>query len=60
MKTIFFGEAAKDSGSFGFSDACPLFTSVSPSQKFVETYHPAQTACTFIRSAISTINSTFA
>jgi hypothetical protein len=24
MKTIFFGEAASDSGSFGFSDACPL------------------------------------
>jgi len=24
MKMIFFGEAAKDSGSFGFSEACPL------------------------------------
>lgn len=25
MKTIFFGEAASDSGSFGFSEAWPLF-----------------------------------
>src|ERR1700738_1138576 len=24
MKTIFFGLAANDSGSFGFSEACPL------------------------------------
>jgi hypothetical protein len=24
MKTIFFGEAARDSGSLGFSEACPL------------------------------------
>jgi hypothetical protein len=24
MKTIRFGDAASDSGSFGFSDACPL------------------------------------
>lgn len=24
MKTIFLGEAASDSGSFGFSEACPL------------------------------------
>jgi len=24
IKTIFFGEAASDSGSFGFSEACPL------------------------------------
>jgi len=29
MKTIFLGEAARDSGSFGFSDAWPLFL-VSP------------------------------
>lgn len=25
MKTIFFGEAASDSGNFGFSEAWPLF-----------------------------------
>lgn len=25
MKTIFLGDAARDSGSFGFSEACPLF-----------------------------------
>ena len=24
MKMIFFGDAARDSGSAGFSDACPL------------------------------------
>ena len=25
MNTIFFGDAASDSGSFGFSEACPLY-----------------------------------
>ncbi len=24
MKVIFFGDAANDSGNFGFSEACPL------------------------------------
>ena len=45
MKTILFLLAAKLSGKRGFSDACP---------------HPAQTACTPARSAMSTMRSTLA
>ena len=64
MKTIFFGEAASDSGSLGFSEACPLAVSAFPrldvSAAVQSTHHPAQTAWTSIRSAISTINSTLA
>ena len=64
MKTILFGDAASDSGSFGFSEACPLsqlsavLRASFPS--LVQTHHPAQTACTPIRSAISTMSSTLA
>lgn len=71
MKTIFFGEAASDSGSFGFSEAWPLFEETGQhwSKRWfacrdflvdIQTYQPAQTAWTFIRSAISTISSTLA
>jgi len=62
MKMIFLGDAARDSGSFGFSEACPL-KKISHVQSFAcpaSAYHPAHTACTFIRSAMSTINSTLA
>jgi len=62
MKTIFLGDAARDSGSFGFSEACPL-ERLSHVQSFADlasAYHPAHTACTFMRSAMSTINSTLA
>src|SRR4051812_34897731 len=58
MKTIFLGDAASDSGSFGFSDAWPL--TVSLNLMPWTTYHPAQTACTSILSATSTIRSTLA
>lgn len=71
MKTIFFGEAASDSGSFGFSEAWPLFGVNGQFRGLkngsrvailmsMQTYQPAQTAWTFIRSAISTISSTLA
>lgn len=66
MKMIFLGEAARDSGSLGFSDAWPLMSIVSRSYPRIRirsrscTHHPAQTAWTSIRSATSTINSTFA
>lgn len=63
MKMIFLEEAAKDSGSAGFSDAWPLCDGQllrKRFNKFQGTDHPAQTACTFIRSAISTMSSTFA
>lgn len=66
MKTIFLGDAAKDSGSFGFSEACPLFTEkkvshqLRPMRALAKTYQPAHTAWTLILSAMSTINSTLA
>ena len=34
MKTIFLGEAARDSGSFGFSEAWPLQTKTGQSRAF--------------------------
>lgn len=62
MKMIFLGDAARDSGSLGFSDACPLDSHKYHQFNFAGcgTDHPAQTACTFIRSAMSTISSTLA
>lgn len=62
MKTILFGEAARDSGSLGFSEAWPL-RAISLTYTIVKmlcSYHPAQTACTPMRSAISTMSSTLA
>ena len=67
MKTIFFGDAAKDSGSLGFSEACPLQAPVlalavpaAQATADANTHQPAHTAWTFTRSAMSPINSTLA
>lgn len=45
MKMIFLGEAASDSGSLGFSEACPLETQCQPNLPLPNSYREYAPSC---------------